>query len=64
MSHSERHRKRALRLKRHIKELRTLGKPPERIEHFERELSNLITGKKPAKPVGTAVGVKPMRRKK
>ena len=59
MSHSERVRKRVLRLKRHIKTLQARGKPAE---SFEKELSNLITGKKPSRPVGAVVGVKQVKR--
>ncbi len=64
MSHSERVRKRVLRLQRHIKTLEGIGKPAEKIAPFKTELSNLITGKKPSRPVGATVGVKPMTRRK
>lgn len=63
MPHSERVRKRVLRLKGVL-----AGMPKDSLKRpsFERELSNLITGKKPTRPVGATVGVKltkPKRRK-
>ena len=58
--HSERVRKRVLRLKAF---LRQYPDHPSR-QQFETELSRLTTGKKPSRPVGTTVGVKQTRRKR
>jgi predicted component of type VI protein secretion system len=57
--HSERVRKRVLRLRAHIRELKGRGKDTQ---SFETELSNLVTGKKPSRPVGATVGVKQVKR--
>jgi hypothetical protein len=56
---SERVRKRVLRLR---KLLSGMPKDSPRRKGFENELSRLVTGKKPSRPVGTTVGVKQVRR--
>lgn len=59
--HSERVRKRVLRLKAF---LRDMPKDHPSRQRFADELSRLTTGKKPSRPVGTSVGVKNARRKR
>jgi len=62
--HSERVRKRVLRLKRYVAEMKAAAPDNPKIKSFEAELSRLITGKRPSRPVGATVGVKPARRRK